>query len=250
MSSIIKSPFINYASNNKKIIGVNNKNNISENNEEDIHISAAKINKSIEKQKKQAEQVANDIINKAMGEAQCIVEDAKKSAIDITEEAYKKALEDGYKDGISKGEQEAIRLKNEADQVLQQAYDEKEKILSDIEPKMANILIELVKNLTGYVIEKENIILYLIKKGFSEIETLDDLIVHVSPDDFDYVNENKDKLCEEISQTVNVEIIKDNALESNDCFIETKLGNLDCSLDTRLSGLTSDLKLIANSLNS
>lgn len=250
MSSIIKSPFINYASNNKKIIGVNNKNNISENNEEDIHFSAAKINKSIEKQKKQAEQVANDIINKAMGEAQCIVEDAKKSAIDITEEAYKKALEDGYKDGISKGEQEAIRLKSEADQVLQQAYDEKEKIFSDIEPKMANILIELVKNLTGYVIEKENIILYLIKKGFSEIETLDDLIVHVSPDDFDCVNENKDKLCEEISQTVNVEIIKDNALESNDCFIETKLGNLDCSLDTRLSGLTSDLKLIANSLNS
>jgi len=250
LSSIIKSPFINYASNNKKIIGVNNKNNISENNEEDIHISAAKINKSIEKQKKQAEQVANDIINKAMGEAQCIVEDAKKSAIDITEEAYKKALEDGYKDGISKGEQEAIRLKSEADQVLQQAYDEKEKILSDIEPKMANILIELVKNLTGYVIEKENIILYLIKKGFSEIETLDDLIVHVSPDDFDYVNENKDNLCEEISQTVNVEIVKDNALESNDCFIETKLGNLDCSLNTRLSGLTSDLKLIANSLNS
>ncbi|WP_113675220.1 FliH/SctL family protein [Vallitalea guaymasensis] len=250
MSSIIKSPFINYASNNKKIIGVNNKNYISENNEEDIHISAAKINKSIEKQKKQAEQVANDIINKAMGEAQCIVEDAKKSAIDITEEAYKKALEDGYKDGISKGEQEAIRLKSEADQVLQQAYDEKEKILSDIEPKMANILIELVKNLTGYVIEKENIILYLIKKGFSEIETLDDLIVHVSPDDFDYVNENKDNLCEEISQTVNVEIIKDNALESKDCFIETKLGNLDCSLDTRLNGLTSDLKLIANSLNS
>lgn len=250
MSSIIKSPFINYASNNKKIIGVNNKNNISENNEKDIHISAAKINKSIEKQKKQAEQVANDIINKAMGEAQCIVEDAKKSAIDITEEAYKKALEDGYKDGISKGEQEAIRLKSEADQVLQQAYDEKEKILSDIEPKMANILIELVKNLTGYVIEKENIILYLIKKGFSEIETLDDLIVHVSPDDFNCVNESKDKLCEEISQTVNVEIIKDSALESSDCFIETKLGNLDCSLDTRLNGLTSDLKLIANSLNS
>ncbi|MCT4688223.1 FliH/SctL family protein [Vallitalea sp.] len=250
MSSIIKSPFINYASNNKKIIGENNKNNINDNNEEDIHTSVAKINKSIEKQKKQAEQVANDIINKAMGDAQSIVEEAKRSAIDITEEAYKKALEDGYKDGINKGEQEAIRLKNEADQILQQAYDKKEEIISDIEPKMVNILIELVKNLTDYVIEKEEIIIYLIKKGFSEIETLDDLIVHISPDDFDYVNDNNDKLCEEISQTVNVEIIKDNTLESNECFIETKLGNLDCSFNTRLSGLTSDLKLIANSLNS
>ncbi|GMQ60473.1 FliH/SctL family protein [Vallitalea sediminicola] len=250
MSSIIKSPFINYASNNKKIIGVSNKKDIYENNENDVHISTAKITKSIEKQKKQAEQVANDIINKAMGDAQCIVEDAKKNAIDITGEAYNKALKDGYNDGFSKGEQEVIRVKNEADLILQQAHDEKTKILSDIEPKMVDILMDLVKNLTGYVIDNENIIIYLIRKGFSEIETIDDLIVHVSPNDFDYVNGNRDKLCEDISQTVNVEIIKDRTLESNDCFIETKLGNLDCSLNTRLSGLTSDLKLIANSLNS
>lgn len=250
MSSIIKSPFINYATNNKKIIGGENKNNIYADNNDDIHKNEAVINKSIEKQKKQAEEISNDIINKALLEAQCIVDDAKKNAIDITSEAYSKGLDDGYKEGISKGEREAIRLQNEAESILKQAEDEKKQILRDIEPRMVDILIQLVKKLTDHVIEKEEIIIYLIRKGFSEIEILEDIIIHVSPDDFEYVNKNKKKLYEDISQNVNLEIVKDKALSSNDCIIETKLGNIDCSIDTRLNGLTSDLKLIANSLNS
>ncbi|GKX28988.1 hypothetical protein SH1V18_14680 [Vallitalea longa] len=250
MSSIIKSPFINYATNNKKIIGGNTKNTIYTDNNDDVHIDRELINKSIEKQKKHAEEISNDIINKALLEAQCIVDDAKKNAIDITSEAYNKGLDDGYKDGISKGEEEAIRLREEAELILQQANENKEEILNDIEPKMVNILIELVKKLTNHVIEKKDIIIYLIRKGFSEIEILEDIVVHVSAEDFEYVNTNKKKLYEDISQNVNLEIVKDKALSSNDCIIETKLGNLDCSLNTRLNGLTSDLKLIANSLNS
>ena len=247
LSSIIKSPFINYATNNKKfIVG----DNLYSDNNNDNHLDNDNLIKTIEEEKKHIKEMSEDIINKAMLEAQCIVEEANKKAIDIASEAYNEALDNGFKEGIIKGEQEAIELRQEAESILQKARDEKEEMFKDIEPKMVNILIELVKNLTSYVIEKEDIIIYLIKKGFSEIEIMEDINIHVSDDDFEFVNKNKKKLYENISQNINLEIVKDETLASNDCILETKLGNLDCSLNTRLNGLTSDLKLIANSLNS
>lgn len=250
MSSIIKSPFINYASNNKKIIQVDkdDPNIIGDGSKVDIYSSRKKISEIIKEEKQKAEKIADDLINKAVGEAECIVQEARYNAINITEEAYKKALEEGYQAGLSQGEQEADRIKEEANQILQQAYEQKNVMLKEIEPKMVNLLKDLVKSLTGYAIEKEEIILFLIRKGFLEIERFDHLTIHVSPDDFDYVNKNKNKLCENISEKVNVEILRDDTLNTNDCVIETKSGNIDCSLGTRLNGLISDLELLVNSL--
>lgn len=252
MSSIIKSPFINYASNNKKIIRISQEDpNITpQGSKRDNPINQQKINAMIEAEKRKAEKIANNIINKAMNDAECIVQDAKNNAIIISEEAYKKALDEGYQAGISQGEQEAIRIRDEANLVLQQAHDQKNEILREIEPSMVELLKDLLKSLTNYVIDKEEIILYLIRKGFSEIEILDNVTIHVASDDFDSVNQNKDKLCENISEKVTVEILKDETLSSNDCVIETKAGNIDCSLSTRLNGLMDDLELITNSLKS
>ncbi|MCT4545383.1 MAG: FliH/SctL family protein [Vallitalea sp.] len=250
MSSIIKSPFIHYHANNKKIIEVNKdkycnveKKELEPNNEKNNE----KIKSLILKAEQEAKIISDDIINKAVGEANCIVEEANNKAIEIVKQAYDKSVEDGYQEGLLKGEKEALHLTQEAELIVQKAYSEKNEILAEIEPKMIMIIKSIVKNLTNYVIDKEDIIIYLIRKGFSEVEILDNVTVHVSPDDFDYVNENKDMLYEDISNQVIIEIIKDKSLKSNDCLIETKLGNIDCSLSTRLDGLNSDLELIAKS---
>ena len=55
---------------------------------------------------------------------------------------------------------------------------------------------------------------------------------------------NKDKITNNISEKVDLEILKEASLESKECIIETQMGNIDCSLGTQLNGLLKELQLI------
>ncbi|MCT4596347.1 MAG: FliH/SctL family protein [Vallitalea sp.] len=250
MSSIIKSPFINYACNNKKIIEVTtDSENAIEQASSVIKYNKDEIDAIIEKETSKAKVVANNIINKAMLESESILQDAQNKALEMKQEAYNEALEKGYIEGLEKGEEEIVLKKQEVQLMLEDAIKQKEDILRSIEPKISLIITSLVEKLTNYVVDKEPIILYLIQKGFSEVEVLEDVIVRVSVDDYDYVLENKSIFTSNVSEQVSIEILKDASLGNNDCIIETKSGNIDCSLDTQLSGLNSDLQLITDSMD-
>jgi flagellar assembly protein FliH len=250
LSSIIKSPFINYACNNKKIIEVTtDSENAIEQASSVIKYNKDEIDAIIEKETSKAKVVANNIINKAMLESESILQDAQNKALEMKQEAYNEALEKGYIEGLEKGEEEIVLKKQEVQLMLEDAIKQKEDILRSIEPKISLIITSLVEKLTNYVVDKEPIILYLIQKGFSEVEVLEDVIVRVSVDDYDYVLENKSIFTSNVSEQVSIEILKDASLGNNDCIIETKSGNIDCSLDTQLSGLNSDLQLITDSMD-
>jgi flagellar assembly protein FliH len=250
LSSIIKSPFINYACNNKKIIEVTkDSENAIEQSSSVIKHNKDEIDAIIEKETSKAKVVANNIINKAMLESESILQDAQNKALEMKQEAYNEALEKGYIEGLKKGEEEIVLKKQEVQLMLEDAIKQKEDILRSIEPKISLIITSLVEKLTNYVVDKEPIILYLIQKGFSEVEVLEDVIVRVSVDDYDYVLENKSIFTSNVSEQVSIEILKDASLGNNDCIIETKSGNIDCSLDTQLSGLNSDLQLITDSMD-
>ncbi len=249
MSSIIKSPFINYASPNKKIIRIGNDapNVINDKSKGEIREEKT-ITQILKDEKQNAKRIADDIINQAQFSAEHIIQEARVKAISLEQEAYQQSSEKGYQEGLAVGQAEADRIKAEANQVLQDAYKEREQIIGAIEPRMIELLHKLTKNLTGHIVDKENIILSLIQRGFSEVDTLDHVILHVSTDDLAYVNEHTDTLSENLSNQVTVEVLRDDVLNANECVIETKSGNIDCSLSTRLGGLETDLKLLANGL--
>lgn len=249
MSSIIKSPFINYASQNKKIIRVSSDDPSIIHNKprEDIRKEKT-ISEIIKEEKQKAKLIADDIINQARLSAEHIIQEARARAVELEQEAYQKATEQGYQDGILSGQTEGTRLTNEAQAVLTGAQEERKQILSSIEPRMVKLLTRMTMNLTGYIVDREEIILNLIKRGMLEVETLDYITLHVSKEDIDYVNTHKEVLCANLSNQVSLEILRDDNLEANACIIETKSGNIDCSLSTRLDGLRADLELLANSL--
>lgn len=250
MSSIIKSPFINYASNNKKLIKVINETENTVNKPSSIIKSdTSNIEKIVREERHKAEVVSNDIINKAMNESECIIQDAKNKALELEREAYNNAFENGYNDGLKKSQEELLIKEQELQLIMEDAIKHKENIISELEPKVAIIINSLVEKLTNYVVDKEQIILYLIKKGLSEVELLENVIIRVCVDDYDYVVENKEMFTSNISEQVSIEILKDASLSSNDCIIESKSGNIDCSLNTQLNGLNSDLKLITDSMD-
>ena len=70
--------------------------------------------------------------------------------------------------------------------------------------------------------------------------------MHISPDDYDDVMEEKESLDACISYpSTTMEIIEDPLLKENECMIESDSGVFDCSLGVELSELTRKLKLLS-----
>ena len=70
--------------------------------------------------------------------------------------------------------------------------------------------------------------------------------MHVSKDDYAYVNMQKKALAEgAVGGTGVVEVIEDITLHKNECMIETDGGIFDCGIGTELDELTKRLKLLS-----
>lgn len=195
----------------------------------------------------EANEKTSGIIEEAKKEAKDILDQAKQEAEQIKKEYLAQAQKKGYEEGMLKVKQEAQRLKAELDEKSRLLEEEYEKALIDLEPKMAEIIAELVEKITGVVVEdKEDIILYLIHKAMKNMDKAKEFSIRVSKEDYEYVASKKDYIMDAIGSEAKIFVTEDVSLKKNQCLIETELQAINCSLDIQLKNLIRDLKLIGN----
>jgi flagellar assembly protein FliH len=186
------------------------------------------------------------IIENAEQEAKGILEKAKKDAEVLKNEAFETARKKGYEEGTLQSRKEFQRLQAEYDEKSKNLQLEFEHTMQSMEPQMAEIIASLVEKITGVVIEgREEVIMYLIDKTFQNIEKCDEYTVRVSKENYEYISLRKNLLLSAIGREVNLNILEDASLKSNQCLIETEQKVINCSLDVQLRNLITDLKLIA-----
>lgn len=212
-------------------------------NEEDEEV-AQQIETTLSDAKAQAEM----IISEAGEEAERIIEDAKVQAEaimnDAREEGYKSGEEAGYQEGLDKTKALEAEL-NQKEIEMSRQYEAR---LSELEPLFVEKLTKIYEHVFHVDLSaRSGLILSLIKDAIRNIEGGKNFLVHVSGDDYEYVNGNKATLEECIGSQSSVEIIEDMTLKKNQCFIEAESGIFDCSLDTELELLKNELKLVSYS---
>ncbi len=190
---------------------------------------------------------AQEIINEANREAQQIhdvnMQMINQKSKEIEAQSRNIGRQEGYNEGIS----QAQALKYEAESVLQNAYAQRDQIISSIEPEMVDLITNIIgKLLPDISILNPQVILCLIKQGLSGSSIAGEVVVHVSKDDYDYVIENKDAILMMLDTQSKLDIVMDLALSKSDCIIETPFGNIDCSLDRQYSELVDNLHYILN----
>lgn len=187
-------------------------------------------------------------IEEAEAQVKKMIEEAEKESEIIKKEAEKSGYDEGYSKGIKEGEAVIEKEKQQLVTEKNNMILEKESIIRQLEPKVANIIRELLIKLVGRYEDDPNIIVHLAQIGLNEIHTYGSFIIKVSIEDYDYIIAHKKELEQNLSEKVDIEILKDTSLEKNQCLIETEMGNIDSSLKIRLSSLSKELKLIGDSL--
>ncbi len=200
----------------------------------------------------------------AQAEIATMMEDArdeinrmKRDAMDEIEamrsETFEKAKNDGYMNGYQEGAQKAARLEQqlklkeqELDQKAKQLQVSYERELEGIEPLLVDELIKIFEHVTRieYASNREAIVT-LLEGAVRQMDSNKNLIVHVSPEDYPAVSENKERLLEQTTPGTTMEIIEDMTQRRNGCYIETDGGVFECGLDTQMEQLGKELRILS-----
>jgi flagellar assembly protein FliH len=186
-------------------------------------------------------------LQQAQEQADMIIQNAQEQANSIIAQAQEEGHRQGYEAGYQEGAQAAEALKADIEQQRNDLEAEYQQIVDGLEPEMVDVLTQIYEHVFGVELrEDKGIILHLLKSTLSRIESGNDLIVHVSSDDYDDVIEEKEALEACItSPNTTMEIIEDPLLKENECMIESDSGVFDCSLGVELSELSRKLKLLS-----
>ncbi len=186
-------------------------------------------------------------LQQAQEQADMIIQNANAQAEEIRNNAVEEGRAQGYEAGYQEGVAAAQALQDEIEQQRGDLEKEYQQIVDELEPEMVDILTQIYEHVFNIELrEDKGIILHLLKTTLSRIEPGNDLIVHVSSDDYDEVMDERDPLQAAItSPNTTMEIIEDPLLKENECMIESDSGVFDCSLGVELSEITRKLKLLS-----
>jgi flagellar assembly protein FliH len=240
LSNLIKASFVQYNELDKVSIHVPTAPEITDSTMDEQSLEIMNQNTLLK-----AEQDAQHLILEAKKRAEFILDEAEKQArfisIEIQEEGRQQGYQKGYSDGIAKAE----LIEQQVQQTLQDATQQRQKMLNEIEPQMVELVIEICQKILGdTIISSADGILYLIRRGFSQVTGKGKVMLRISEEDFNHVSENKQTVLNMIDGSVDLEIIKDLTLNQGDCIIETPYGNIDCSVDQQFENIKNELKQI------
>lgn len=204
-----------------------------------------KLQIELQQLREAAEEECRLLRMEAEEECKKLIADSVKHTEAEREKILGDAQQTGYEEGRQRAIQEAETLRQELLQKISEQEADYERKLETLEPDIIELIIGIVHNLTGVLLdERRDIILHIIRHSMLGVENSSSFIVRVSKDDYDFLNSRKQELLNEL-QGNKIEIITDPMLKRAQCTIETDTRIIDCSLDVQLKNLTSDLKMLA-----
>lgn len=213
--------------------------------DEDIDYMASKESMYSETLENASEQAAK-IIKDAKLQAEIIIEEALKEGQQQINQLKKDAQKAGYNKGISEERNKYEALLLQVQHRKEATREECEEAIQFMEPEIIKIILEVSKKIMGYELEtNKQTILKLIRQGIEKCINKDNVILSVSPEDYEVVKKNKNVLHAMVPGMGDLEIILDQNLSPASCIIDTPYGSIDLGMDTRLAKIADEFKKMA-----
>ena len=195
----------------------------------------------------EAEAEAQRIVAEAQFKANSMLDDARRESDIIRTNAVEEGTRQGYDEGYARGMSEVDGMKQELAERKRQLEAEFDELLENLEPRFIETITDIYSYIFGVdLMDNRDILVHLIDSTLRKVESSRTFIVHVSAEDYPYVNMQKQTLVEgAVAGRGLIEIIEDIALSKGDCLIETDGGIFDCGVGTQLEELTKKLRMLS-----
>lgn len=193
--------------------------------------------------------ISQDIIYKAKEEAAVIKREAELEAERLYKEAVgnaekealeirQKAKEEGYRYGEELAQQHYSDLIAEAMEFRERCRQEYEQTVASLEHDILELVIDIAAKVIGDEIHNNReAILGVVRETLRSCNNREKVVIKVSPDDYEIVVNNEEKILTSVKGVNEIEIRKDGTLEKGSCVIDTGIGTVDGSADVRIESI-------------
>lgn len=184
-----------------------------------------------------------------------LLEEARNQIESESADALAAAKEQGHSEGYEAGYQEGIETaQKEQRQTLLDAVAQAEKTLADAKADKLNYLVEAESQIVGLVLDIANkilpqhfidapqIILPLVRKAIMKIKDQPEVIVRVSPDQYDLLLLAKNEFKALLEGQGTLEVKSDDSLSISDCVLESPAGSVDARLFVQMEAIEAAVR--------
>jgi flagellar assembly protein FliH len=198
-----------------------------------------------------AQQEMDLMLSDARMEAGEIVKTAGTEAEKIRQAAYAEGLEDGYARGYADflaNSEKAVQAlmdegQGEVDKALANAYDERDRLLDEMEPRVLRLALDIGEKILGYELDGNNeAFVSLVTTALNVMKSEGRVTLRVNAKQhMASFRSRADALLKTDQGVVQAEISSDPGVEPGGCIIETGNGIVDASVDAQLEQISRNL---------
>ncbi|HYF83057.1 MAG TPA: FliH/SctL family protein [Clostridia bacterium] len=182
-----------------------------------------------------AKQMYLKIIEEANTEAKSMVAAADMEAQNLKSVAIESGYKEGYDSGYVEGRREAQSIVDEAAELREFLDIRKEKFYQEAEEQVVQLVLELARKVIGDELTQNNeTILSLVNQALQKCAFRKKLVLKISPQDSNFILENKDRICMMVEGISDIDIVSDLSLTQGSCIIETPSGEINSSIDVQI----------------
>ncbi|MDL1969677.1 MAG: hypothetical protein LWW94_01650 [Candidatus Desulfofervidaceae bacterium] len=188
------------------------------------------------------------------GELEQIVGNTPKEIKKIEKEAYEKGFQQGRKEGFKKGKEEGfLQTVKEAEvflsdlqKILEELANFRERLLRRMEKEILEFALAIARKIVKQeIMTNKEAILGNIREALNKLTDTDEVVIKVSPEDYDFIMQVKPDFLDELNGGKDIHIVEDKEIGRGGCLVETKFSQIDARLDTQWDNLKqSFLKVI------
>lgn len=199
-----------------------------------------------ERQVRDAAEQAERMLAEAQKQIEAWWQERREQDEQMIEAVKAEGFTQGYEEGKAQAEA-TMRAKieemmNEASSVLQQAYEEKERIIQEAEPFLVELSCAIAEKVIDKQLElKPEYVIELIKKSLARKREQGTLTLCVSPKDFAFVQAAREELSLAIDSQAELQILPDPTVKDRGCVIRSSFGSVDARIDTQLTEIKKEL---------
>lgn len=197
--------------------------------------------------KKSYESLGENIIKRSKMEAEKIIMDSRRVAVDIEKEAYEKAYsqgqkngyEDGFKDGYNKGleqinldtEEEVKAAIDKAEMILELSNSEYKKYIEEKEEEIVKLAFEMAKIIADRELTKKDGILPSIEKILNDSKGEENIIIRCNSEHIESIEEKIPYYKKAYAIKGEIFVLEDPLMEVGNAVVEKNTGKAVIGLD-------------------
>ncbi len=189
-----------------------------------------------------ARQEAEKIIGNANEEAFKIIADSEEKLKQAEEEGFRQGWQSGYEEGGKTAEDEYSHKLLEAQQVVEEAHQERMQIIAGAEDEV----VQLAMAVSRKIIERElvtrpEIIVEMVKRAIQKVTDREELTVRVNPDNLDSTINAQEEIAQSAKGVRKLKVLADPAIASGGCVVESSNGTVDARVERQLNEIEQAL---------